>query len=150
MSGFSRPNCYISATRWRRTKRFTSNMGSPSWRRAGVKPGEHPCWISPSDHPTGIGRKDHPPTRRNRQPERYGHDPVRAPEGVADYCSRVCCTNTMKNAIRLKLFNPDCNVTVLYRNIVTYGFREEYYTEARRRAWFSCAIPMKNRRSVFR
>jgi len=55
------------------------------------------------------------------------------PEGVADYCSRVCCTNTMKNAIRLKLFNPQCNVTVLYRNIVTYGFREEYYTEARRR-----------------
>lgn len=53
-------------------------------------------------------------------------------EGVADYCSRVCCTNTMKNAIRLKLFNPDCRVTVLYKNIVTYGFREEYYTEARR------------------
>jgi heterodisulfide reductase subunit A-like polyferredoxin len=55
------------------------------------------------------------------------------PEGVPDYCSRVCCTNTMKNAIRLKIFNPKCNVTVLYRNIVTYGFREEYYTEARRR-----------------
>ncbi len=54
------------------------------------------------------------------------------PEGVAYYCSRVCCTNTMKNAIRIKLFNPKCNVTVLYRNIVTYGFREEYYTEARR------------------
>jgi heterodisulfide reductase subunit A len=45
----------------------------------------------------------------------------------------VCCTNTMKNAIRLKLYNPECNITVLYRNIVTYGFREEYYTEARRR-----------------
>jgi heterodisulfide reductase subunit A2 len=54
------------------------------------------------------------------------------PEGVADYCSRVCCTNTMKNAIRLKLFNPSCRVSVLYKNIVTYGFREEYYTEARR------------------
>jgi len=54
------------------------------------------------------------------------------PEGVADYCSRVCCTTTMKNAIRLKLFNPGCRVTVLYKNIVTYGFREEYYTEARR------------------
>jgi heterodisulfide reductase subunit A-like polyferredoxin len=37
----------------------------------------------------------------------------------------------MKNAIRLKLFNPNCNVSVLYKNIVTYGFREEYYTEAR-------------------
>jgi heterodisulfide reductase subunit A-like polyferredoxin len=54
------------------------------------------------------------------------------PDGVPDYCSRVCCTNTMKNAIRIKLFNPDCRVSVLYKNIVTYGFREEYYTEARR------------------
>jgi heterodisulfide reductase subunit A len=52
--------------------------------------------------------------------------------GQVEYCSRVCCTNTMKNAIRLKLFNPDCRVTVLYKNIVTYGFREKYYTEARR------------------
>ncbi len=56
---------------------------------------------------------------------------VRA-EGVASYCSRVCCTNAMKNAIRLRLFNPSCRVTVLYKNIVTYGFREQYYTEARR------------------
>lgn len=54
------------------------------------------------------------------------------PEGARDYCSRVCCTNTMKNAVRLKLFNPRCNVTVLYKNIVTYGFREEYFTDARR------------------
>jgi heterodisulfide reductase subunit A len=54
------------------------------------------------------------------------------PEGVPDYCSRVCCTNTMKNAIRIKLVKPGCRVTVLYKNIVTYGFREEYYTEARR------------------
>jgi heterodisulfide reductase subunit A len=57
---------------------------------------------------------------------------VRAPE-VAEYCSRVCCTSTMKNAIRIKLLNPDCRVTVLYKDIITYGFREQYYTEARRR-----------------
>lgn len=54
------------------------------------------------------------------------------PKDSPDYCSRVCCTNTIKNAIRLKLFNPSCQVSVLYKNIVTYGFREEYYTEARR------------------
>ncbi len=54
------------------------------------------------------------------------------PDGTPEYCSRVCCTNTMKNAIRIKLFNPACRVTVLYKNIVTYGFREKYYTEARR------------------
>lgn len=54
------------------------------------------------------------------------------PEGVADYCSRVCCTNSLKNAMRIKLFNPGCRVTILNKNIVTYGFREQYYTEARR------------------
>lgn len=53
------------------------------------------------------------------------------PEGTSDYCSRICCTNTMKNVIRLKLFNPDCRVSVVYKNIVTYGFREEYYNKAR-------------------
>jgi len=53
-------------------------------------------------------------------------------KGAPDYCSRVCCTNTIKNAVRLKLFNPTCQVSVLYKNIVTYGFREEYYEEARK------------------
>ncbi len=53
-------------------------------------------------------------------------------EGTPEYCSRVCCTNSLKNAIRLKLFNPGCRVTILYKNIVTYGFREKFYTEARK------------------
>jgi heterodisulfide reductase subunit A len=53
--------------------------------------------------------------------------------GRLDYCSRTCCTNTMKNAIRVKLLNPDCRVVVLYEDIITYGFREAYYTEARER-----------------
>jgi len=50
-----------------------------------------------------------------------------------DYCSRVCCTNTIKNALRLKVVNPACQVVVLYKNIITYGFREQYHLEARRR-----------------
>jgi heterodisulfide reductase subunit A len=55
------------------------------------------------------------------------------PEGVENYCSRICCTNTIKNATRLKVVNPECQVVILYRNIITYGFREKYYIEARRR-----------------
>ena len=43
----------------------------------------------------------------------------------------MCCTNSIKNAIRLKQLNPSSQVTVLYKNIVTYGFREKYYKEAR-------------------
>jgi heterodisulfide reductase subunit A len=57
---------------------------------------------------------------------------VRRPGGV-EYCSRTCCTNTMKNAIRIKLLNPNCRVVVLYKDIITYGFREKFYTEARQR-----------------
>jgi heterodisulfide reductase subunit A-like polyferredoxin len=49
------------------------------------------------------------------------------------YCSRICCTNTIKNALRLKMLNPECQVVILYKNIITYGFREKHYLEARRR-----------------
>ncbi len=45
-------------------------------------------------------------------------------------CSRVCCTGTMTAAIKIKEKNPDAKVFVLYRDIRTYGFREEYYKAA--------------------
>ncbi len=48
------------------------------------------------------------------------------------YCSRVCCTEAMKNALRIKAIAPETNVYVLYRDLRTYGFRESSYTEARR------------------
>ncbi len=49
------------------------------------------------------------------------------------YCSRVCCSTAIKNALRLKDKNPDAQVMVLYRDIRTYGLMEPYYREARRR-----------------
>jgi len=58
---------------------------------------------------------------------------VNPPEQEIHFCSRTCCTNTMKNAIRIKQINPECQVYVLYKDLITYGFREEYYTEARER-----------------
>ena len=48
------------------------------------------------------------------------------------YCSKVCCTHTMKSALKLKELNPSMDVFVLYRDIRTYGQREELYREARR------------------
>jgi heterodisulfide reductase subunit A2 len=47
------------------------------------------------------------------------------------YCSKVCCTHTIKSAVALKKQNPDVNVYVLYRDIRTYGKREDLYREAR-------------------
>jgi len=48
------------------------------------------------------------------------------------YCSRICCTTALKNALKLKELDPKADVTVIYRDIRTYGFKERLYTEARR------------------
>jgi heterodisulfide reductase subunit A len=47
------------------------------------------------------------------------------------YCSRVCCTETVKNALLVKREHPDAQVFILYRDMRTYGFREERFREAR-------------------
>jgi heterodisulfide reductase subunit A-like polyferredoxin len=47
------------------------------------------------------------------------------------YCSRVCCADAIKNALKIKALSPETNVYVLYRDIRTYGFKESYYTKAR-------------------
>ncbi len=48
-------------------------------------------------------------------------------------CSRICCQSAIKNALRLLDLNPDIQVHVLYRDMRTYGFQEDYYREARQR-----------------
>jgi heterodisulfide reductase subunit A len=47
------------------------------------------------------------------------------------YCSRVCCTHSVDNAVHLKEMNPGMNVFVLYRDMRTYGERELLYKKAR-------------------
>ena len=47
------------------------------------------------------------------------------------YCSKVCCTHSVKSALAFKRRNPDVNVTILYRDMRTYGKREDLYREAR-------------------
>jgi heterodisulfide reductase subunit A len=47
------------------------------------------------------------------------------------YCSRICCSEAIKNALKLKSMAPEMNVYVLYRDIRTYGFKEDYYEKAR-------------------
>ncbi|MFP4571520.1 MAG: FAD-dependent oxidoreductase [Desulfobacterales bacterium] len=48
-------------------------------------------------------------------------------------CSRICCQSAVKNALRIKDANPDTQVYIIYRDIRTYGFYEDYYREARKR-----------------
>jgi len=47
-----------------------------------------------------------------------------------NYCSRVCCSVSVKHALKLKELNPDMDIYVLFRDMRTYGFNEDFYREA--------------------
>jgi len=46
-------------------------------------------------------------------------------------CSRICCQNAVKNALHILELNPEARIFILYRDMRTYGFQEEYYQKAR-------------------
>jgi heterodisulfide reductase subunit A-like polyferredoxin len=52
-------------------------------------------------------------------------------EGDHPYCSRYCCSKALAHAMEVKQRWPECQVSVLFRDIMTYGNRERAYTEAR-------------------
>jgi heterodisulfide reductase subunit A len=45
-------------------------------------------------------------------------------------CSRICCGQAVKNALKIKELSPETDVYVLYKDMRTFGFREDYYREA--------------------
>jgi len=78
--------------------------------------------------------------RRARRNDTTGHGLLTIPHSVVmiqcvgpaeRYCSRICCTEALKNAIVLKEQQPEAQVVILYKDIRTYGFKERLYTTAR-------------------
>ncbi|MBF0257883.1 MAG: FAD-dependent oxidoreductase [Desulfamplus sp.] len=49
------------------------------------------------------------------------------------YCSKICCTHSLKSAIEVKKRRPSARVYIIYRDIRSYGFREDLYQEARQK-----------------
>jgi len=47
-----------------------------------------------------------------------------------NYCSRICCSESVKNALLLKEKNPAMDIYILFRDVRTYGFKEDFYREA--------------------
>ena len=47
-----------------------------------------------------------------------------------NYCARICCSQAIKNSLKLKEINPEMDVYILFRDMRTYGFKEDYYLEA--------------------
>jgi heterodisulfide reductase subunit A len=46
-------------------------------------------------------------------------------------CSKICCQSAVKNILRIRRVNPDARIFVLYRDLRTPGFQEDYAIEAR-------------------
>jgi heterodisulfide reductase subunit A len=64
---------------------------------------------------------------------------------VPFYCSRVCCTSAIKNALKAKELNPDIAIIILFRDMRTYGFKESLYTEAREKGIVFIRFDDRNR-----
>ncbi len=47
-----------------------------------------------------------------------------------NYCSRVCCSHAVKNALKLKKLNPESDIYIIFRDMRTYGLYEDYYRKA--------------------
>jgi heterodisulfide reductase subunit A len=45
-------------------------------------------------------------------------------------CSRICCGQAVKNALKIKEVRPETEVYVLYKDLRAYGFKEDYYRDA--------------------
>jgi heterodisulfide reductase subunit A-like polyferredoxin len=64
------------------------------------------------------------------------------------YCSRICCTVALKNALKAKELNPEISVAVLFRDMRAYGFKESLYTEAREKGVLFIRFDDRNRPDV--
>ena len=64
------------------------------------------------------------------------------------YCSRVCCTHSIHNALELKKLNPAMDVYVLYRDIRTYGEREYVFKAAREAGVIFIRYSLSNKPAV--
>ncbi len=61
------------------------------------------------------------------------------------YCSKICCTHSVESALTLKKLNPEMDIFILYRDIRTFGVREDLYREARNQGVFFIRFDLDNK-----
>jgi heterodisulfide reductase subunit A len=64
------------------------------------------------------------------------------------HCSNLCCTFAVRTAVDLKTKNPDMDIYILYREMRTFGEREELYSEARKKGIIFIRYELDNKPSV--
>ena len=90
--------------------------------------GSHPDVLTHLDMDTAVADND----KRLRLAKRVAFiQCVGSRDDKRPYCSKICCTHSLKSALAVKQISPKKKVTILYRDIRAYGFREDLYKEAR-------------------
>jgi len=69
-------------------------------------------------------------------------------EEPRNYCSRICCSSALKHALYLKEQNPETAIYILNRDMMSYGFSETYYTQARKAGVFFIQYGLENKPKV--
>ncbi len=64
------------------------------------------------------------------------------------YCSKVCCSQALKNALKIKEVSPETEIYILYMDIRSYGFNEKYYFDARKKGVKFIRFPEDRRPKV--
>jgi heterodisulfide reductase subunit A-like polyferredoxin len=102
--------------------------GGEEWKPKGQYGyGEDPRVMTQMELEARLAEKTVPPAKRVTMIQCVGSRNDDRP-----YCSRICCSNAIKNALALKQASPDLDVVILFRDVMTYGFLEKHYLAARR------------------
>ena len=69
-------------------------------------------------------------------------------EEPRNYCSRICCQGALEQALKILETQPQADVSIFYRDIMTYGPSESLYTEARKKGAYFIPYDPSNKPSV--
>jgi heterodisulfide reductase subunit A len=90
--------------------------------------GTHPAIVTQKELETGLGQGRIDPGKLGTVVMLLCVDSRQEPR---NYCSRVCCPTAIKHALQIKKRNPGATIYVLYRDMMTCGFTETYFSKAR-------------------
>ncbi|MBM3323634.1 CoB--CoM heterodisulfide reductase iron-sulfur subunit A family protein, partial [candidate division WOR-3 bacterium] len=114
---------------------FVVATGAEEYRPTEFLYGQDPRVLTQTEFEKVLSGPLDPSASRSLDPSSLKHvvmvQCVGSREPEHPWCSRICCTETVKNALKLKQLNPKTSVYVLYRDMRTYGFREKLYRDAR-------------------
>ncbi len=132
---FGQVGRFISTLKTEGKDPFTASHGAVVLATGGTQAattsfgyGSHPAIVTQKELEIGLAEAGIDPQKMSAVAMVLCVDSRQEPR---NYCSRVCCPTALKQALAIKQTSPQTAVYVLYRDMMTCGFMETYYTRAR-------------------